>query len=161
MEIIPRLSSSPRSLTFLLLANVFYTRITRFCRGCRRPPAASLSLSLFLFFALSVVLGGCSIPTRWTITTTTTKTTPLSLAGSQLTIRVFRRGRRISKASETGFLIRSTVVPLALVDKTDLVKRFFPLERTDETRCERNMYDDNELHCFTVDHRGDRHEENV
>lgn len=43
-----------------------------------RPPAASLSLSLFLFFALSVVLGGCSIPTRWTITTTTTKTTPLS-----------------------------------------------------------------------------------
>lgn len=33
-----------------------------------------------------------------------------SLAGSQLTIRVFRRGRRISKTSETGFLIRRTTV---------------------------------------------------
>lgn len=55
-----------------------------------------------------------------------------SLAGSQLTIRVFRRGRRISKTSETGFLIRGRPSFAQLVDKTDLVKRFFPLERRDD-----------------------------
>ena len=58
MEIIPRLSSSPRSLTFPLLANVFYTRITRFCRGCRRPADHRQPLSLSLSFPFLRSLGG-------------------------------------------------------------------------------------------------------
>lgn len=107
MEIIPRLSSSPRSLTFPLLANVFYTRITRFCRGCAQT-TGSLSLSLFPSSLFSLSLGGF----RW-LFHDAADNDDSSLAGSQLTIRVFSRGRRISKASETGFLIRSTVVHLA------------------------------------------------
>lgn len=72
----------------------------------RRPPAASLSLSPSSLFSLS--LGGF----RW-LFHDAADNDDSSLAESQLTIRVFSRGRRISKASETGFLIRSTVVHLA------------------------------------------------